>query len=64
MALIVGLFPGSPGNALKANVLKSADSIKSNVIGMSAPVCATIGAAGSSVIPAKASPAGESSEIQ
>ena len=32
LALIVGLFPGSPGNALKANVLKSFDSIKSNVL--------------------------------
>ena len=63
-ALIVGLFSGSPGNALKANVLKSFDSIKSNVIGMSAPVCATAGAAASSpVIPAKVCPAGESSEI-
>ncbi len=38
--------------------------LKSNVIGISAPVCTTAGAAGSSVIPAKVCPAGESSDIQ
>ena len=59
-ARISGLLSGSPGNALKASVLKSDDSIKVRDTGMSFPV-GTTGAANSP--PCKTTTAG-GDEIQ
>ena len=51
--MIVGLLSGSPGNALKANVLKSEDSMKFKVTGISFPV-KVAGASGTTTEPAAA----------